>query len=132
MKLNIGIALLRMSVIYLAAGLVLGLAIGISKSFWLASVHSHVLLLGWVAMAVSGIVYLVLPRCADSRLAPIHFWLHNLGLPVMLASLAMAAFGRPQVEPAIAAGSTLVLVSLIVFAANIFLNAGSVQTAKAH
>lgn len=131
MKPNIGIRMLHISVIYLAAGLVLGLAMGISKSFWLASVHSHTLLLGWAAMAISGIVYLVLPECADSRLAPVHFWGHNLGLPIMLVSLAMEAFGRKDIEPVIGVGSVVVLLSLMVFAANLFRNAALAQTARA-
>ena len=130
MKPNIGIRLLRISVVYLVAGLVIGLAIGMSKSFWLASVHSHILLLGWAAMSVSGIAYLVLPGCAASRLATFHFWGHNLGLPVMMASLALEAFGRKDVEPAIGVGSTVVLLSLTLFAANLFRNASSAQTAK--
>ena len=118
----IGARLLRISAIYLVLGLVLGLAMGITSNFSLTSVHAHILLLGWSAMAVSGIVYQVIPGCARNRLAVLHFWGHNLGLPVMMASLALQVYGQKNAEPAIAASSMLVLVSLLLFAVNLFLN----------
>lgn len=58
----------------------------IGKDFSLVAVHSHVLLLGWATLGMTGIVYLVLPRCAVTRLAAWHFRLHNLGLPVAMVS----------------------------------------------
>ena len=118
----IGVRLLQISALYMVAGLVLGLAMGISSNFSLMSVHAHILLLGWSAMAVTGIVYLVMPGCARNRLATLHFWGHNLGLPVMTASLALQAYGQRNIEPAIADSSALVLVSLLFFAINLFLN----------
>mgnify|MGYP001770090080 CR=1 FL=1 len=118
----IGVRLLQISVVYLVVGLVLGLAMGISNNFALSSVHAHVLLLGWTTMAVAGIVYLVMPDCAQNRMATLHFWGHNLGLPLMMASLGLQTFGHKNAEPAIAASSILVLVSLLLFAINVFLN----------
>lgn len=117
-----GVRLLQISVVYLAVGLVLGLAMGISGDFSLSSVHGHILLLGWTTMAISGIVYLVMPGCAGNRLATFHIWGHNLGLPVMMASLALQAYGQKNTEPAIAASSVLVIVSLLLFAINLFLH----------
>ena len=119
---TIGVRLLQVSVVYLVGGLVLGLAMGISSNFSLMTVHSHLLLLGWSSMAVIGIVYLVMPGCARSRLATLHFWGHNLGLPIMMASLALEAYGQKNIEPIIGTGSTLVLVSLSLFAINLFRN----------
>ena len=128
MKPNIGFSLLRISVVYLVAGLMMGLAIGITKSFYLASAHSHLLLLGWATMAITGVVYLVLPECAGTRLASAHFWLLNLGLPVMVVSLVFEAFGRKDVEPAIAAGSVMTLASLLSFAVNLWMRGKPAQT----
>jgi cbb3-type cytochrome oxidase subunit 1 len=109
-------------VVYLLLGLVQGLAMGISSDYSLSSVHAHILLLGWLTLATIGLVYLALPRCAQSRLATLHFWGHNLGLPVMMVSLALEAYGQKNAEAAIAAGSVLVLLSLLFFAVNLFLN----------
>ncbi|MBE0660100.1 MAG: cytochrome-c oxidase [Bryobacteraceae bacterium] len=114
-----------MSVVYLVVGLVAGLGIGISKSFWLASVHTHILMLGWAAPSVIGIIYMLIPEYGETRLASIHFWGHNLGLPVMMAGLVLEASGRKEGEPLLVAGSLAVLLSLFAFAVNL-LRAGRV------
>jgi hypothetical protein len=118
----IGVRLLQIAVVYMVVGLGLGLAMGISGDFLFYSVHSHILLLGWATMAIAGLVYLVMPGCARSRLATLHFWGHNIGLPVMMAGLAWEKIGLTKAAPAIGAGSILVLISLALFAANVFRN----------
>jgi hypothetical protein len=75
-------------------------------------------------MAITGIVYLVMPDCARSKLVTFHFWGHNIGLPLMVASLAVKDYVRADMGSVIGAGSTLVLVSLVVFAINLFRNGG--------
>jgi hypothetical protein len=70
------------------AGLVLGMVMAVRQDFSLVSVHSHIGLLGWAAMAITGLAYLALPKCGQSRLAAVHFWLHNIGVPLLLGSLA--------------------------------------------
>lgn len=125
------LTLVRIASLYLLAGLVLGLAMGIGQDFTLMSVHSHVLLLGWATLAITGIVYLVLPRCAGTRLAAAHFWLHNLGLPVMMVSLAVEALGDPRAEPFVGIGSTVVVVALGLFTLNVLRNAGAPDPVQA-
>ena len=127
---RVGVRLVRIASVYLLAGLVLGLVMGIGRDFSLLSVHSHVLLLGWATLAITGVVYLVLPRCAGSRLATAHFWLHNLGLPVMMASLAAEALGESHAEPLIGIGSILVVVGLGLFTVNVLRNAGASDTVE--
>jgi hypothetical protein len=124
----VGVSLVRIASLYLLVGLVLGLAMAIARDFSLVSVHSHVLLLGWATLAITGIAYLVLPRCAGSRLARAHFWLHNLGLPVMMASLAAEALGEPRAEPLIGVGSILVVAGLGLFTVNVLRNAGAAES----
>ena len=119
-----GVRLMQISAVYMVTGLGLGLAMGISGNFSLTSVHAHISLLGWATMAIAGIVYVVVPDCARSRLATLHFWSHNLGLPVMIASLAMKEYGLANMGPVIGTGSTLVLVSLVLFAINLWRNGG--------
>lgn len=120
--MNVGIRLLQISAVYMVVGLLLGLAMGIAGDFSLTSVHAHISLLGWATMSIAGIVYILMPGCNRNRLATLHFWGHNLGLPVMMASLALDAYGNKSAEKVIAASSTLVLVSLLIFAVNLFLN----------
>jgi hypothetical protein len=122
---RIGVSLVRIASLYLVVGLVLGLAMAIARDFSLMSVHSHILLLGWATLAITGVVYLVLARCATSRLAAAHFWLHNLGLPVMMASLAAETLGVPRAEPLIGVGSLLVVAGLGLSTVNVLRNAGA-------
>ncbi len=104
---------------------------GIGRDLSLLSVHSHVLLLGWATLAITGIVYLVLRGCAGTRLATAHFWLHHLGLPVMIGSLAAETLGNPRAEPVIGVGATLVAAGLGLFTMNVLRNAGASEAVEA-
>jgi cbb3-type cytochrome oxidase subunit 1 len=119
-----GVRLIQISAVYMVIGLGMGLVMGISGNFSLTSVHAHIALLGWATMAITGIVYLVMPDCARSKLVTFHFWGHNVALPLMVASLAVKDYVRADMGPVIGAGSTLVLVSLVLFAINLFRNGG--------
>ncbi|MFB3923701.1 MAG: cytochrome-c oxidase [Terriglobia bacterium] len=120
--MNIGIRLIQVAAVYMTVGVIMGLAMGIAGDFALSSVHAHVSLLGWATMGIAGIVYLLLPGCGQSPLAKLHFWGHNIGLPVMLVSLALYALGVAAAEKVIAAGSILVVASLLVFSFNVLRN----------
>jgi hypothetical protein len=130
MRNKIGTNLLKIASVYMMAGLVSGMAMAISKDHTLASVHSHITLLGWTTMAITGVIYIVVPACAASKLAVAHFWLHNIGLPVMICSLALYAYGNAAAEKFIGIGSTIVLLSLLVFTINI-VKTGSRQSIPA-
>jgi len=121
--MNIGLRLVKIAALYMVLGLVMGLVMAISGDFSLASVHSHIALLGWAAMSITGIIYLLLPGCGQSRLSAVHFWGHNIGLPVMMASLALFTYGYKEAEKVIGVGSVLVLASLLVFTINLYRNA---------
>jgi cbb3-type cytochrome oxidase subunit 1 len=101
-----------------------GMLVGLSGRFAFMTVHSHLSLVGWTTMALTGLVYVTIPACAASRLAAVHFWLHNIGLPIMVAGLAALAAGEGLAEPFVALGSAVVIVGLAAFTANVFRNAG--------
>jgi len=127
---SVGLNLIRIASLYLMVGLTLGLVMALSQDHSLVTVHSHLSLLGWAAMAITGIVYLVLPRCGSSRLAAVHFWLHNTGLPIMMISLVvLTESGDSRAAPVVGVGSILVTAGLLVFTVNVFRNriAGDVQ-----
>ncbi len=119
MKNSIGVNLVKIASVYMLIGLGIGLYVAISKQFVLMTVHSHTSLLGWLTMAVTGLVYMVAPSCAASRLAFWHFLLHNIGLPVMLVSLALYEYGNTRAEAFLGIGSVVVLFSLLLFAVNV-------------
>lgn len=121
-KGNLGVSLIKIAAVYMIIGLVGGIVMAVSKNHVLATVHSHILLLGWTTMAITGLVYSVRPACAYNRLTVMHFWLHNIGLPIMLFSLALYLYGNAQAEKFIGLGSTLVLFGMIFFTINVIKN----------
>ena len=123
MKSKIGVNLVKIASVYMMVGLVIGLMMGLSGNHALATVHSHISLLGWTTMAITGLVYLIRPRCAESKLSHLYFWLHNIGLPIMMFSLVLYhGYGNAQAEKVAGIGSIIVLISLFVFTINIFRN----------
>ena len=104
-------------------GLFIGLVMGLSGNRALTTVHSHISLLGWTTMVITGLVYILRPRCVDSKLSNVHFWLHNIGLPIMMFSLALYyGYGNAQADKVAGIGSIIVLLSLLVFTINVFKN----------
>jgi cbb3-type cytochrome oxidase subunit 1 len=120
--MKLGIRLVKIASLYMLLGLVMGVAMAVSHDFTLSSVHAHITLLGWATMAITGIVYTVLPRCGESRLSAWHFWGHNIGLPVMMISLGLLTYGYTAAEKVIGLGSILVLLSLVTFTVNLYLH----------
>ncbi|MFO1315603.1 MAG: hypothetical protein U1F58_08350 [Burkholderiales bacterium] len=113
---------LKIAVVYLMLGTLLGLYMGGTEKFTLAPVHAHLLLLGWASLALAGIIYHLHPAAAGTRLAHIHFWLHNIGLPVSMAALAMMLSGATAAGPVVGIGSTAIFVGLVLFAVNVLAN----------
>ncbi len=123
--MNVGLKLVRIAMVYMMVGLIMGLTMAVTHDWTLMSVHSHILLLGWVSMAITGIVYIVEPRSAGRKLAKLHFWGHNVGLPAMTIGLAFDEYGYHAVEPLLGVGSVLVLLSLLSFVVNVFTVSGA-------
>lgn len=115
--------LLRCAVLYALLGIGMGLAMAGSHDFTNRGVHVHVNMLGWVSMVLMALAYRQFPRMAQSLLARAHFWLHNLGLPVMATGIYMVLHQLPHAEPVVAGGSMLVAASFACFALNVWLNA---------
>ena len=113
---------LKLAVLYLIAGVALGIMMGASEDFTMRPVHAHINLLGWATMALAGLVYAVYPLAAASRLAKAHFWLHNISLPAMAIALAFVVAGNRALVPVLAISEILASLGILVFAANIFLN----------
>ena len=94
-----GLRFLRIAVIYLFVGALLGGFMGFSQRFTLAPVHAHLLLLGWASFALAGLVYHLYPGASETLLARIHFWLHNLGLTALKVEHGMFLTGHQSAGP---------------------------------
>jgi cbb3-type cytochrome oxidase subunit 1 len=117
-----GLRFLKIAVVYLVIGGCVGLVMGIREDFTLAPVHAHIGLLGWASLALAGVIYHLYPAASTTLLARIHFWLHNLALPVFMVALGFLLTGTAAAGPVAGIAATLVLLALFVFAANVLLN----------
>jgi hypothetical protein len=101
---RVDIAFLMLASACLIVGVCLGIYMGVNEDFQLVAVHTHVNLVGWVSLALFGVIYRNYPALAASRLARAHFWLaapsalafpaglylmlaHQIRIVVMVASL---------------------------------------------
>ncbi|SFI03524.1 hypothetical protein SAMN04515618_108137 [Collimonas sp. OK307] len=117
-----GIRFLKIAVIYLFIGALLGGYMGATENFALAPVHAHVALLGWASLALAGLIYQLYPAAALTLLARIHFWLHNIGLPFFMLGLGLVLTGHTAATPIVSISASIVIIGLAAFTANVLMN----------
>lgn len=115
----------RLAAIYFAVGVILGVTMGASGDHSLHPVHAHLNLLGWVSMALFGLMGTAQPSITEGRVATLQFWMYNLGVPVMLAALTLRIKGFPSVEPLVGVASIVVGCSVLLFAWMVFARIGT-------
>lgn len=114
--MNVSAWWVRLAVLYLIAGVGLGLFMAGSHDHSMFPVHAHLNLLGWVSMALFGCFYRLWPEAAGSRLAKVHFWVYVPSHFIQMVLLAALFRGNAGVEPALAVVSTLVGAAIVCFA----------------
>ena len=112
----------RLAVTYFLVATALGVFMAVTKNHSLFPVHAHLNLLGWVSLALTGMLYERFPAAVGTRLYPIHFWVYNATLPVSMVLLALALRGNEAVGPALGVVSILLFASIVVFVINIWRN----------
>ena len=127
-----GLRFLKISVVYLVLGALLGFGMGIAQSFALVPVHAHLVLLGWASMALAGLVYHFYPAASITRLARWHFWLHNIGLPIFMVSLLLLRAGVEGAETFVRIGGGVTFVGLALFAINLMRTLTAAKRVTAH
>ncbi len=111
---------LRVAVVSFVLAVAFGVHMAASHDFRLIPVHAHLNLLGWVSMALIGLVYRAFPAAANSRIAKVQFWLHNIMLPPLMAGVGyLRLTGDEKIEPVLAICSIAILVSAVLFAFNV-------------
>jgi len=111
---------LRLAVVYALLGVTLGIVMAASHDYTLRPVHAHLNLLGWASMGLFGLWYRSAPAAAETRLAKAHFWLHNIALPIQMATLVMFVQGNTSVEPVLALASIAIGIGFLCFAINLW------------
>lgn len=114
----------RLAALYFAIGVMLGVAMGASGDHSLFTVHAHINLLGWVSMALFGIIGTAHPSITEGRVATAQFWIYNVGVPLMLGALTLRLKGFPSVEPLIGVASLLIGCSVLLFVWLVFSRIG--------
>jgi hypothetical protein len=122
-KGKVGKTLLKISVVYFMIGISFGLYMSLTHVFTLTSVHVHINLLGWMSFALIGVFYHLYPNLEKNSWAKWHFWLHNIGLPVMMIAIALAILGFGDVFfPIATAGGVATLIGIFCFGFNVLMN----------
>jgi drug/metabolite transporter (DMT)-like permease len=120
----------KTGILFLIAGIAVGLQMAISTDHSPYPAHAHINLLGWVTSAIFGGYYALNPVKAQSKLAMVHYGLYTVGLVVMLPALYFMLLGHPAVEPVVAVGSLIVAAAVLIFAFIVF-SAETVSVSKA-
>jgi hypothetical protein len=115
---------LRIAMLYIVAGVGLGLAMAISGDHSMHPVHAHLALLGWVAMTLFGLFYHVMPAAAESKTAKAHFWLYVPAHFGQMVSLTIYYMGHNAVEPVLGLFSMLVGVAFLLFVVVVWQHTG--------
>ncbi|MBP1992143.1 cbb3-type cytochrome c oxidase subunit I [Paenibacillus eucommiae] len=125
-----GKSFIKIASVYFFVGVTLGMVMGITESFQFTSDHAHINLLGWVSMALFGLIYHCFPQTANQKLAKVHFWLHNVGVPVMVAGhFIFVLVSESAGLPIMASGGFIVVVATLIFLINIFMTLNKPQNA---
>lgn len=130
--MGMGKTFIKIAAVYFSIGVLLGMTMGMIHDFRLTSLHAHVNLLGWVSMAIFGIIYSIYPSVSTTKLAKTHFWLHNIGLPIMMIGLLCESYGISAGLPIMIVGSLAVVIGTLIFTTNILKTLKSNTNLKAN
>lgn len=111
---------LSAAILFALAGMALGLHMAIGGDHGQHPTHAHIMLAGWVSLALMGFFYHHFPALNQSAMAIAQFWLSFVSALVMCVSLLFLYGGSPAVEPGAAIGSIGFLLGMLFFAGNAF------------
>lgn len=117
---GMGLLFFASGAIYVAAGMLWGIHMGMTQDFTLAPAHAHLNLVGFVTMSLMGLFYHLTPRAAASILSRVHFGLATLGVWTMVPGIALAETGQGLALAIV--GSLLTVSAMAVFLFNLFAN----------
>jgi hypothetical protein len=116
----IGSLMMRVGVVILLVGMLMGIDMGIRQDFALAPAHTHFNLIGGVLLFLFGLYYRLVPDAGSSVLARIQGWLHILGSILFPAGVALVILKGEAFTAAPIAGSLIVTAAMALFAVIVF------------
>lgn len=132
-------AFLKSSLLWLAAGVTLGVAMALFPSLSVYRVaHLHLNLLGFVVQMIYGVSLHVIPRFFGQpivyrRLAGAQFWLAQAGLLMLAPGFALRVAGAGAATPLIVAGALASATAAYFYIVNLWatINASPMQATRA-
>ena len=112
----------RIAVLFVLTGMIVGVYMAASHNHALGQAHAHINLIGWVSLFLIGLFYERRPQLDKSAGARWQVIIYTIGAVVTNVSLAALLLGNAGAEPGAAAGSFVVLGSMIWFAWMVFRN----------
>ncbi|WP_040285752.1 hypothetical protein [Sporosarcina koreensis] len=115
---------IKLASLYFITGIGLGLFMSATIQLKWAAAHAHVNLVGWLSAAVIGLVYATYPRAGRSVLGTWTFWLYQIGLPFLLASMFMVQIPstRGFAHVITFSGGGALALGIVLFIVNVFMN----------
>ena len=117
--------LFRISVSIGLAGMLSGMAMGITQNFLLAPAHAHFILLGFIVMFLSALYYRTVAEAAASRLAPVQAVISVVGaflFPIGIVCIRL--FDRGSFMPVLVAGWLTVVTGMLLFVVIVYRSSG--------
>jgi cbb3-type cytochrome oxidase subunit 1 len=119
---NVDVLFITVAVVYAVLGMAIGIVIGIGHAFDYRDVHAHINLVGWVTLAIFGLVYRAYPAMRESPLTKVHFWVANLGAVIFIPGIFIVI--TTESYPMVIVGSLLTLASMAIFLVNFMRHRG--------
>jgi cbb3-type cytochrome oxidase subunit 1 len=113
---RIAIRFIRHAAIYGLIGMIWGIYMAASEDHTTHVGHAHLMLIGWVSLALFGLAYQTWPKAAEGIVPVIQFWVANLGIVLIAPGLWLIYTGNVAVgEPLATIGSILTILSMVLF-----------------
>ncbi len=115
----------RTAILFLLAGIAVGIQMSISQVHNVTGAHAHINLLGWVTSALFGGYYALNPAKATGRLPLVQYAVYTLGVLLMTVSLYLLLQGNTSLAPVVAVSSLITFAGVLLFAWILFMPAGA-------
>jgi hypothetical protein len=120
---NLAHVYFRTAILFLIAGISVGIYMSISGNHAVTGAHAHINLLGWVTSALFGTYLALNPAKATGLLPRLQYLVYVLGVIVMGTSLYLMLDGNAAMVPVVAGASLVTFAGVLLFAVIIFMPA---------
>lgn len=103
------------AVVFVIAGMLWGISMGISENHAAMPAHAHLNLLGWVSLFLFGMYYRLYPALERGRVAMLQVWTWIVGTVVLVIGVGLVSTGHPGGDPLAAVGSIIALAGMVLF-----------------